>query len=137
MRKCKAMIFENREQVPVEGLFHRWAQQYEDCGDAGIGNYTVAIIELDDGRVVEANPDTVVFLDRVPGVEPVTPNGTWWMRRPEPVVKFGADCMNCGRPCKKTYPFSTFACPNWISREGMFRVSVTETGEQKSGEAGK
>ena len=63
MRKCKAAIWQNGEQVPVEGLFHRWAQQYEDCGDAGIGNYTVALIELVDGRIVEAAPDTVVFTE--------------------------------------------------------------------------
>lgn len=63
VRKCKAMIWVDRKQVPVEGLFHRWGQQYEDCGDAGIGNYTTAIIELDDGRVVEAAPDTVVFTE--------------------------------------------------------------------------
>ena len=62
MRRCRATIWENREQVPVEGLFHQWGQQYEDGGDAGIGNYTTAIIELDNGRVVEAMPDTVVFL---------------------------------------------------------------------------
>ena len=63
MRRCRATIWENREQVPVEGLFHQWGQQYEDGGDSGIGNYTTAIIELDDGRVVEAAPDTVVFTE--------------------------------------------------------------------------
>ena len=66
MRKCKATIWVDRKPVPVEGLFHQWAQQYEDCGDAGIGNHTVALIELDDGRIVEAAPDTVQFLDREP-----------------------------------------------------------------------
>ena len=95
MRRCKATVLENRERVPVEGLFHQWGQQYEDGGEAGIGNYTTAIIELDDGRIVEAAPDTVVFLDRAPGVEPVTPSGTWWMRQPEPFLKVRADCMNC------------------------------------------
>jgi len=64
MRRCKAIIVENRKMVPVEGLFHQWANDFEDCGDAGIGNHTVALIELDDGRVVKGIPDTVVFLDR-------------------------------------------------------------------------
>ena len=64
MRRCKAEMRENGKAIPVEGLFHQWANQYEDCGDAGIANYTVALIELDDGRIVEAIPDTVVFLDR-------------------------------------------------------------------------
>lgn len=62
MRRCKATIWVDREPVPVEGLFHQFANQYEDCGDAGVANYTVAIVELDDGRIVEAAPDTVVFL---------------------------------------------------------------------------
>lgn len=137
MRRCKAAIWENREKVQVEGLFHQWAQQFEDCGDAGVGNYTVALIELENGRIVEANPDTVVFLDREPGVEPVTTSGTWWLRRPEPVVKFGADCMNCGRPCKKTYPFSTVACPNWISREGFIKITGMEANMQNPEEANK
>lgn len=135
MRRCKAAIWENREKVPVEGLFHQWAQQFEDCGDAGVGNYTVALIELEDGRIVEANPDTVVFLDREPGVEPVTPSRTWWLRQPEPYITFGADCMNCGRSCKKTYPLSTYACPNWISREGLLSLaSGAEAEDRKSGE---
>lgn len=63
MRRCKAEIWDNGKKIPVDGLFHRWAQQFEDCGDAGIGNFTVALVELDDGRIVEAAPDTVMFLD--------------------------------------------------------------------------
>ena len=63
MRRCKAVIVEDRKRVPVEGLFHQWANDFEDCGEAGIGNYTVAIIELDDGRIVEGIPNTVVFTE--------------------------------------------------------------------------
>ena len=33
---------------------------------------------------------------------------------------------NAAKSCKKTYPFSTYACPYWVSREGMFRVSGAE-----------
>ena len=55
---------------PVEGLFHQVSNQYEDCGDAGVANYTVALIELSDGRIVEAIPDTVQFLDRRPAEGP-------------------------------------------------------------------
>jgi len=64
MRRCKAVMWDVGNQIPVEGLFHQWGNQYEDCGDAGVANYTVALIELDDGRIVEGIPDTVVFLDR-------------------------------------------------------------------------
>jgi len=65
VRKCKAMIWVDRKQVPVEGLFHQWAAQCFETED-GIGNYTVALIELDDGRIVEAAPDTVVFTEPAP-----------------------------------------------------------------------
>ena len=108
MRRCKAVIVEDRKRVPVEGLFHQWANDFEDCGEAGIGNYTVAIIELDDGRIVEGIPNTVVF------TEPACLQPTWWMRVPAmPAVKC---CENSGKPCKKTYPFSSYACGNWVSR---------------------
>ncbi len=64
MRRCRGAYYDKGTKVEVEGLFHQWASNYEDCGDAGIGNYTVALVELDDGRVVECLPDTVAFLDR-------------------------------------------------------------------------
>lgn len=64
MRRCKAVLYDNGMKIPVEGLFHQWAAQYEDFCEFGPGNYTVALIELDDGRIVECAPDTVVFLDR-------------------------------------------------------------------------
>lgn len=62
MRRCKATAWAEGEKVSVEGLFHRWSAQCVEAED-GVGNYTVALIELDDGRIVEANPDKVVFLD--------------------------------------------------------------------------
>ena len=110
MRRCKAAVWESGKKVPVEGLFHQWAQQYEDCGDAGIANYTVGLIELDDGRIVEVVPDTVVF------TEPAGQNTYWWRRSPM-YKHLLRDCNNCGRFCKQTYPLSNLACGNWISRE--------------------
>lgn len=64
MRRCKAMFWDSGKKVSVEGLFHQWGANYEEFCDAGPGNYTVALIELDDGKIVEGIPDTVVFLDR-------------------------------------------------------------------------
>ena len=67
LRRCKADVWAaGGKRLPVEGMFHQFANQYEDCGDAGVANYTVALIELSDGRIVEAIPDTVQFLDRRP-----------------------------------------------------------------------
>lgn len=69
MRRCRGAYYYKGTKFEVEGLFHQWASNYEDCGDAGIGNFTVALIELDDGRVVECLPSTVVFLDRKEGAQ--------------------------------------------------------------------
>lgn len=128
MRRCKATIWEDRKQVPVEGLFHQWAQQYEDGGEAGIGNYTTAIIELDDGRIVEAAPDTVVFLDRPPSIYPVSPIGTWWWRRPlSPMATY---CKDCERPCQKAYLSSSLH--GYISgNENMPHAPATDAEVQK------
>lgn len=56
MRKCKGRYMEYdkqerryREQEFQEGLFHQWGNAYEEFED-GPGNYTVAIVELPDGK---------------------------------------------------------------------------------------
>lgn len=64
MRRCTAAVWENGKKIPVECLFHQWVPNYEDCGEAGIANYTVALVELDNGHVMECIPDTVVFIDK-------------------------------------------------------------------------
>ena len=47
--------------VAVEGVFHRWAQDYEEF-EEGPANYTVGLVELDSGRIVKVAPETVTFL---------------------------------------------------------------------------
>ncbi len=64
MRRCKAEVWKNRKIILVEGLFHQWASDFMEF-ETGLGNYTVALIELDDGRIVKGVADTVVFLDKV------------------------------------------------------------------------
>lgn len=48
-----------------EGLFHRWGLDYEEL-DNGVGlaagNYTVAIVELDDGTVKLMSVDDIQFI---------------------------------------------------------------------------
>lgn len=44
-----------------EGLFHQWANSYEESS-AGFGNFTVALIELADGTMHEAIPSHVKFV---------------------------------------------------------------------------
>jgi len=45
-----------------EGLFHQWANAYEE-GDAGFGNYTVAIVEISDGTIQEVLPMNIKFIE--------------------------------------------------------------------------
>ncbi len=47
---------------PNSGMFHRWANAYEESSE-GFGNYTVAIIETSDGTIQEVLPKNVKFVD--------------------------------------------------------------------------
>lgn len=64
LRPCKATYWYKREQHEVVGRFHGWGSDYEEFCDAGPGNYTVGIVEANDGTVVTVRADTIVFLDR-------------------------------------------------------------------------
>lgn len=46
-----------------EGVFHQWANNYEELGE-GVGNFTVALVELPDGTVVEVLPVNLKFNDK-------------------------------------------------------------------------
>lgn len=43
------------------GLFHQWGMAYEEFTDT-VGNYTVGIIELHNGEIVEVLPSNIKFL---------------------------------------------------------------------------
>jgi len=62
MRYVTAKVWnqEKRQYDDVSGIFHCWGQDYEEF-QSGPGNYTVAIIELKDGRVVKVIPNDVIF----------------------------------------------------------------------------
>ncbi|WP_423731644.1 hypothetical protein [Hafnia paralvei] len=69
MRKveCKKIEYEmngsirNKREVMVTGLFHQWGVNYEEF-ETGAGNYTVGIIELDDGTVEALLPNQIKFI---------------------------------------------------------------------------
>ena len=46
-----------------EGLFHQWANAYEEF-ENGPGNYTVALVEIQDGTIEEVLPSNILFIDR-------------------------------------------------------------------------
>ena len=49
------------EEFTEKGLFHQWAAAYEE-GSAGFGNYTVALIELPNGEIVQMLPSNIKFI---------------------------------------------------------------------------
>ena len=44
-----------------EGLFHQWANSYEEF-ESGPGNYTIALVEIEDGTIVEILPYNIKFI---------------------------------------------------------------------------
>lgn len=70
LRRCKGKtsVYENgkwHEETFELGYFHGFGSNYEDFGDNGVGNYTVAVVELPDGRVVMPVADNITFIDRI------------------------------------------------------------------------
>jgi hypothetical protein len=45
-----------------EGLFHQWAASYEEF-ENGAGNYTVALIEIPSGNILEVLPTNIKFIE--------------------------------------------------------------------------
>lgn len=67
LRKCKGKygFWEKNKWVYEEfelGYFHTWGCDYEEF-ETGAGNYSVAIVELPNGKVVKVNPIDLEFLD--------------------------------------------------------------------------
>ena len=44
------------------GLFHQWGSAYEEF-ESGPGNYTTAIVEMPDRKVLELSPKEIRFLE--------------------------------------------------------------------------
>jgi hypothetical protein len=57
----KVTIYPANPERHASGLFHCWGQCFVEDRD-GNGSYSVAIIELEDGRIVEVSPEQVKFL---------------------------------------------------------------------------
>ncbi len=67
LRPCKGTYWYRSERHDVVGRFHGWGSDYEDFCEEGPGNFSVGIIECDDGTVAMCRADTIVFLDRENG----------------------------------------------------------------------
>lgn len=49
------------ENFTHEGVFHQWASAYEEF-ESGAGNYIVALIELENGEIIEVLPSNIKFI---------------------------------------------------------------------------
>jgi len=47
----------------AQGYFHQWGCDFEEC-DTGCGNYSTAIVEKDNGEVVNVPADMIKFLEQ-------------------------------------------------------------------------
>ena len=45
-----------------DGLFHQWANAYDESSE-GFGNYTIALVELFDGTIIEVLPSNIQFVE--------------------------------------------------------------------------
>lgn len=70
MRNCKGRYYKDGNFIDFElGYFHQWGINYEEFGEFGVGNYTVAIVELPDGKVVTPTVDDICFIDSIKRAE--------------------------------------------------------------------
>lgn len=70
MRRCNGIVNKfnkekNRyEEVKFENaIFHQWGCDYDEFED-GAGNFSVAIVELEDGTVLMPRADNVKFIKK-------------------------------------------------------------------------
>lgn len=63
MRKVKYKVYTKypKEFTFKEGLFHTWGVEFEEF-ESGPGNYTVGIIEKEDGEIITSVPTDIIFL---------------------------------------------------------------------------
>lgn len=63
LRRCSVQLDYKDENSVVEGYFHHWGVDYEEF-ETGPGPFTVGVVELDDGSVVQRPVSQIKFLDR-------------------------------------------------------------------------
>lgn len=62
MRRCKGKYIDQKEGIVEfdDGYFHQWGCDYEEY-ESGPANFTTAIVELPDGRVVTPPANMIEF----------------------------------------------------------------------------
>lgn len=65
IRKCKGRYWLKGDYHEFElGYFHGWGSNYEEF-ENGAGNYSVAIVELPDGKVIMPVAEDITFLEPI------------------------------------------------------------------------
>jgi hypothetical protein len=52
------------KKMQFNALFHEWGQEAVEDNGQGFGNFTVGIVEDEDGQVHTVNPNHIKFLDK-------------------------------------------------------------------------
>ena len=66
LRRCSGRYWEKGGFCNFElGYFHQWGFSYEDCGENGMVNYSIAIVELPNGKIVIPMPEDIQFIDKI------------------------------------------------------------------------
>lgn len=58
-------IYRKTIETKVQGLFHQWGNEYEEL-DTGAGNYSVGLVELQDGTMETFIPQRIRFISSEP-----------------------------------------------------------------------
>ncbi len=62
MRKVMFKYHGGEQEHEHEGMFHQWAAKCIETNDGRFGNYTVALVELPNGLIVELEPYMIRFV---------------------------------------------------------------------------
>lgn len=62
LRKVKGKYFEKNQWCEFNfGYFHTWGIEFEQIG-IEVANYSIALVELEDGRIVKVLPENLLFI---------------------------------------------------------------------------
>lgn len=64
LRPCRINYYKDGNLTQAIGLFHTWGFAAKQDPDMGNVQYSVAVVELKDGKVVPVDPMDLQFLDR-------------------------------------------------------------------------
>lgn len=61
---CTAYSTPGWHDLEFKGLFHQWGEEAEHDNINGFGNFTIGIVEDENGQIHTVNPNHIQFTDR-------------------------------------------------------------------------